>query len=78
MDLQLPDGNGLELISEIRAILPQCQFIVLTGFGTIEAAIQATKMGAYHFLTKPFNLEELVILVDKHLNTKDFLKKILT
>lgn len=65
MDLQLPDGNGLDLIQEIRPVQPQCQFIVLTGFGTIETAIQATKMGAYHFLTKPFNLEELVVLVDK-------------
>lgn len=65
IDLQLPDGNGLELIQTIKASNPQCQFIVLTGFATIESAIEATKMGAFHFLTKPFEIEELLGLVDK-------------
>lgn len=65
VDLQLPDGNGLELLQAIKATNPQCQFIVLTGFATIESAIEATKMGAFHFLTKPFEIEELVGLVDK-------------
>lgn len=70
VDLQLPDGNGLELIDMIRQKNPKCQFIVLTGFGTIEAAIEATKKGAFHFVTKPFNIEELMILVDKALEIK--------
>ncbi len=70
VDLQLPDGNGLELIDMIRQTNPKCQFIVLTGFGTIEAAIEATKKGAFHFVTKPFNIEELMILVDKALEIK--------
>lgn len=65
VDLQLPDGNGLELLAHIKKTNPQCQFIVLTGFATIESAIEATKQGAFHFLTKPFNIEELVGLVDK-------------
>ncbi len=65
VDLQLPDGNGLELLNSIKISNPHCQFIVLTGFATIETAIEATKMGAFHFLTKPFEVEELVGLVDK-------------
>lgn len=65
VDLQLPDGNGLELLAHIKKTNPKCQFIVLTGFATIESAIEATKQGAFHFLTKPFNIEELVGLVDK-------------
>lgn len=65
VDLQLPDGSGLELLSQIKKTNPNCQFIVLTGFATIESAIEATKQGAFHFLTKPFNIEELIGLVDK-------------
>ncbi len=65
VDLQLPDGNGLELLNAIKITNPKCQFIVLTGFATIETAIEATKMGAFHFLTKPFEVEELIGLVDK-------------
>lgn len=65
VDLQLPDGNGLELLSHIKKANPRCEFIVLTGFATIESAVEATKQGAFHFLTKPFNIEELVGLVDR-------------
>ena len=54
IDMNLPDGNGLHFISEIKSHNPQTQVIVLTGFATIDSAIQATQKGAYHFLTKPF------------------------
>ncbi len=67
IDLQLPDGNGLDLINEIKKTQTDCEFIVLTGFGTIDLAIQATRLGAYHFLTKPFNIEELASLIEKAL-----------
>lgn len=68
LDLQLPDGNGLDLIADFRRTQTDAQFIVLTGFGSIELAVQATRMGAFHFLTKPFNIEELASLVDKAIN----------
>lgn len=71
IDLNLPDGNGLDLISEVKAIFPATQVIVLTGFATIESAVQATQKGAYHFLTKPFNVEELMSLLDKALLHKN-------
>lgn len=67
IDMNLPDGNGLHFISEIKSHNPQTQVIVLTGFATIDSAIQATQKGAYHFLTKPFNVEELMGLLDKAL-----------
>jgi DNA-binding NtrC family response regulator len=70
VDMNLPDGNGLDLISEIKAVSPGTQVIVLTGFATIDTAIQATQKGAYHFLTKPFNVEELMSLLDKALTHK--------
>lgn len=67
IDMNLPDGNGLQFISEIKNMSPQTQVIVLTGFATIDSAIEATQKGAYHFLTKPFNVEELMSLLDKAL-----------
>lgn len=70
IDLRLPDGDGLELMTRLRQIHPACQVIILTGHGTIENAVKATQMGAYHFVTKPFNMEELVSIVDKAISHK--------
>ncbi len=71
IDMNLPDGNGLDLIAEIKAVSPNTQVVVLTGFATIDSAIQATQKGAFHFLTKPFNVEELMSLLDKALAHKN-------
>lgn len=70
IDLNLPDGHGLDLMAELKEIHPKCQFIVLTGFGTIEMAVRATQSGAFHFLTKPFNVEELISATDKAMMQK--------
>lgn len=70
IDLRLPDGDGLDLMTKLRAAHPACQVIILTGHGTIENAVKATQMGAYHFITKPFNMEELVSIVDKAISHK--------
>lgn len=67
VDLKLPDGDGLQLMDSLRSIHKNIQFIVLTGFGSIETAVQATQKGAFHFVTKPFNLDEIMSLVDKAL-----------
>ena len=71
IDLRLPDGNGMDLLKFVKKIHPKCEVIVLTGFGTVEDAVTATKEGAFHFLTKPFNIEELISLTEKALNHKD-------
>lgn len=71
IDMNLPDGNGLDFMTEIKKISPTTQVVVLTGFATIDSAVQATQKGAYHFLTKPFNVEELMSLVDKALTHKN-------
>lgn len=70
IDLRLPDGDGLELMTKLRNTHPACQVIILTGHGTIENAVKATQMGAFHFITKPFNMEELVSIVDKAISHK--------
>lgn len=70
IDMNLPDGDGIEFMRELKMIYPKIQVIILTGFGTVEMAVKATQQGAYHFLTKPFSLEELMSLVDKALDHK--------
>lgn len=70
VDLNLPDGDGIEFMSALKAQHPQCEVIILTGFGSIETAIRATQKGAFHFITKPFNMEEIVSLADKALSHK--------
>lgn len=68
IDLLLPDGSGIQLMQELRQIHPLIQSIILTGHGDVDSAVEATKKGAFHFLTKPFNIEELGSLVDRALS----------
>src|SRR5271157_4635439 len=49
LDLNLPDDKGLELLPQIKKVWPDCEVIVITGEATFEAAVQATKRGAFHF-----------------------------
>ncbi len=58
-DLKLPGTSGLELLKNIRQMYPQIAVIVLTQYGTIDSAIEATKKGALDYVTKPFRIEEL-------------------
>lgn len=70
VDLNLPDGDGIEFMSHLKSLYPAIEVIILTGHATIEAAIRATQKGAFHFVTKPFNLDELIVLVDRALTHK--------
>jgi DNA-binding NtrC family response regulator len=68
VDLRLPDGDGIELMSKLRAIHANMQVIILTGHASIETAVEATRKGAFHFVTKPCNLDEIMTLVDRALS----------
>ncbi len=70
LDLHLPDGDGLELMDRLRQKFRSLQFIVMTGYASIDNAIQATQKGAFHFVTKPFEIHEIVSLVDRALSHK--------
>ena len=65
LDLKLPDADGLDLLPQIKKQWPDTQVIVLTGNATFDAAIKATKLGAYHFLSKPFETQGLLVTVDR-------------
>lgn len=70
IDLKLPDGNGLDLMPLIQKANPNAEVIVLTGFGTIELAVNASKQGAFQFVTKPFELTPFLNLVERALTHK--------
>ncbi|MEJ2209413.1 MAG: hybrid sensor histidine kinase/response regulator [Anaerolineae bacterium] len=65
LDVMLPDGSGLDLLAEILAGEPDAACIVITGFGTIEMAVEAVRRGAYDFLSKPFTSDELLVAVEQ-------------
>ena len=65
LDLRLPGNSGLEVLREIKQRRPETLVIVMTGFATVQSAVQAMKMGAYDYITKPFNFEELRLLLER-------------
>ncbi|MBC7929109.1 MAG: sigma-54-dependent Fis family transcriptional regulator [Rubrivivax sp.] len=66
-DLQLPDKgmNGMDVLRHIKETRPSTEVIVMTGYGTVERAVEATKAGAFWFLEKPFDFEVLLSLVER-------------
>ncbi len=65
LDLMLPDGNGMDALKEIKVFNPDALVIMVTAHGRMESAIDAMKEGAYDYLEKPFDIEELKITVEK-------------
>lgn len=65
LDIRMPDMDGLEALTAIRKENPDVMVIIMTAHATIETAVQAMKMGAFDYIVKPFNLEELKIIVKK-------------
>ena len=73
-DLKMRGLKGLDLLEETKKVLPLTPVIIITAFGTIESAIQAMKMGAFDYITKPFQMDELKLTIKKALENR-FLKK---
>ena len=64
-DLIMPEISGLDLLKAVKASNPETEVIIVTGYGTIETAIEALKLGGYDYLQKPINLQRLKILIDR-------------
>jgi two-component system, NtrC family, response regulator AtoC len=69
LDYRLPDGDGLSVLRQIKELSPDTLVILMTAFSTVENAVAAMKHGAYHYLNKPFNLDDVSAFVDKALET---------
>ena len=63
LDVWLPDGSGLDLLAEIRDAAPDTVVIMMSGHATVDAAVKATRLGAFDFLEKPLSLDRLLILL---------------
>jgi len=65
LDVLMPGKDGVQTLSEIKQLKPLTEVIMLTGYGTIETAIQGMKFGAYDYLMKPTETEDLVVKINK-------------
>jgi DNA-binding NtrC family response regulator len=69
-DYKMPEFNGLELLVAIKKYRPQTEVIIVTGYGSMESAIQAMKFGSYDYLQKPFKLDHLRLIIDRIVEEK--------
>ena len=69
LDYRLPDLDGLSVLKQIRQTDPDVLVILLTAYASVETAVEAMKLGAYHFMNKPFDLEALAAMVEQALET---------
>jgi DNA-binding NtrC family response regulator len=70
LDLKLPDMNGMEILQIVGNDKPEVYIIVMTGYATVKTAVEALKLGAFDYLTKPFSDDELTIAVEKAIEHK--------
>ncbi|WP_054032727.1 sigma-54-dependent transcriptional regulator [Desulfatitalea tepidiphila] len=64
-DYKMPEFNGLELLAAVKQYKPSIEVIIVTGYGSMESAIQAMKFGSYDYLQKPFKLDHLKLIIDR-------------
>lgn len=75
-DLNLPDFSGIEMVQHSKQLSPDTEIIMVTGYGSVEKAIEATKAGAFYYVEKPVEFEELLVLIEKAIERKQQAKEI--
>jgi DNA-binding NtrC family response regulator len=70
-DVKMPELDGLDLLREVRAVEPSPYVITITAFGSIDTAIRAVKLGAYDYVTKPFEFDQLLLTIEKALGERE-------
>jgi two-component system, NtrC family, nitrogen regulation response regulator NtrX len=68
LDIWMPGLDGIETLKEIKKINPHIQVVIITGHGTIETAVQATKMGAFDLIEKPLSIDKIIVAINNALN----------
>lgn len=76
VDLRLPDGNGIDILKEIKEKNPNTEVIIITAFATPDTAVKAMKLGAYDYIQKPFSIPELKLLIRNVKNKIELEKKL--
>ncbi|MGH7369565.1 MAG: sigma-54-dependent transcriptional regulator, partial [Candidatus Methylomirabilaceae bacterium] len=76
MDIKMPGSDGLEILTKIKEIHPNLPVIVMTAFGTLQAAVEAMKRGAYDYVTKPFDFGELSIIIRRTFEVRDLTEQL--
>ena len=75
-DLRMPGMDGIELLAKIKEMRPETMVIVMTAYGTVKTAVKAMKLGAEDYLSKPIDVEELEVVLQKALDKKGLLAEI--
>ena len=70
LDLKMPGIDGIEVLRRVKDTRPDIEVIILTGYGGIDSAVEATKLGAYAYLEKPYNFENLLEVLQKAFETR--------
>jgi len=76
LDFRLPDGDGLSVLRQIKENDPDTLVILLTAYSSVDNAVEAMKHGAYHYANKPFNVDEIALLVEKALETTQLRREV--
>jgi two-component system response regulator AtoC len=77
LDLKLPDMDGIQVLKKIKSAFPEICVVMITAFGDIETAVEAMKEGAFDFVTKPINLDQLLLVIHKGLESKRLSREVL-
>ncbi len=75
-DFKMPDKTGLEVLVEVKKTNPEISFVIITAFSTVETAVKAMRMGAYDYISKPVDLDELDILIEKIIENRNLKSEI--
>jgi two-component system, NtrC family, response regulator AtoC len=76
LDMKLPDVNGLEILRRIKEFDTEILVVIMTAYSDVQTAVSAMKSGAYDYINKPFELDELKLLIEKGLETKSLINEV--
>ena len=77
-DLRMPGVDGLALLSVARRVAPGCPVVMMTAYSAVDSAVESIRRGAYHYLTKPFKVDELALFLERALDETRLRREALT